>query len=53
MNCLVSGLSSGEGVIHAVRDEIRETKPVKEKGKYYITLRELSQDEGVGVPNVP
>jgi prepilin-type N-terminal cleavage/methylation domain-containing protein/prepilin-type processing-associated H-X9-DG protein len=26
---------------------------VKEKGKYYITLRELSQDEGVGVPNVP
>ncbi len=26
---------------------------VKEKGKYYIVLRELSQDEGVGVPNVP
>jgi prepilin-type N-terminal cleavage/methylation domain-containing protein/prepilin-type processing-associated H-X9-DG protein len=26
---------------------------VREKGKYYITLRELSQDEGVGVPNVP
>ena len=26
---------------------------VKEKGKYYITLREFSQDEGVGVPNVP
>ena len=26
---------------------------VKEKGKYYLILRELSQDEGVGVPNVP
>jgi prepilin-type N-terminal cleavage/methylation domain-containing protein/prepilin-type processing-associated H-X9-DG protein len=26
---------------------------VREKGKYYITLRELSQDEGVGVPNTP
>jgi len=26
---------------------------VREKGKYYITLRELSQDEGVGVPDVP
>jgi prepilin-type processing-associated H-X9-DG protein len=25
----------------------------KEKGKRYIVLRELSQDEGVGVPNVP
>ena len=25
---------------------------VKEKAKYYIILRELSQDEGVGVPNV-
>jgi prepilin-type N-terminal cleavage/methylation domain-containing protein len=26
---------------------------VREKGKYYMILRELSQDEGVGVPNVP
>lgn len=26
---------------------------VREKGKYYLTLRELSQDEGVGVANVP
>ena len=25
---------------------------VREKGKYYIILRELSQDEGVGTPNV-
>jgi prepilin-type N-terminal cleavage/methylation domain-containing protein/prepilin-type processing-associated H-X9-DG protein len=26
---------------------------VREKGKYYIILRELSQDEGIGVQNVP
>ena len=26
---------------------------VTEKGKYYMKLRELSQDEGIGVPNVP
>jgi prepilin-type N-terminal cleavage/methylation domain-containing protein/prepilin-type processing-associated H-X9-DG protein len=26
---------------------------VKEKGKYYLILREFSQDEGVGVPHVP
>src|SRR4051812_24132575 len=26
---------------------------VREKGKYYITLRELSQDEGIGTPDVP
>jgi prepilin-type N-terminal cleavage/methylation domain-containing protein/prepilin-type processing-associated H-X9-DG protein len=26
---------------------------VKEKGKYYLTLRELSQDEGFGIPSGP
>jgi prepilin-type N-terminal cleavage/methylation domain-containing protein/prepilin-type processing-associated H-X9-DG protein len=26
---------------------------VREKGKYYIVLRELSQDEGIGVQDVP
>jgi prepilin-type processing-associated H-X9-DG protein len=26
---------------------------VREKGKYYLTLREMSQDEGVGVKHVP
>jgi hypothetical protein len=28
-----SGLSTGEGLIHAVRDEITESMPIKEKGK--------------------
>lgn len=30
---IVSGLSSGEGLIWAVRDPIEQTKPVKEKGR--------------------
>ncbi len=32
-NCITSGLSSGEGLIWAVRDEIREQIPIKEKGR--------------------
>jgi hypothetical protein len=28
-----AGLSSGEGLIYAVRDEIQKTEPIKEKGK--------------------
>jgi hypothetical protein len=46
-NCFASGLSSGEGVIHAVRDEIRETKPVKEKGKYTGESVDVVTDTGV------
>lgn len=30
---ITSGLSTGEGLIHAVRDEVRESVPIKEKGK--------------------
>ena len=30
---ITSGLSTGEGLIHAVRDEIRESVPIKDKGK--------------------
>lgn len=30
---ILSGLSSGEGLIHAVRDEIKELVPIKEKGR--------------------
>ena len=28
-----SGLSSGEGVIHRIRNKIEETKPIREKGR--------------------
>jgi len=30
---ITSGLSTGEGLIHAVRDEIKESVPIKERGK--------------------
>jgi len=30
---ITSGLTSGEGLIHAVRDEIKELVPIKEKGR--------------------
>jgi hypothetical protein len=30
---VTSGLSTGEGLIHAVRDEIKESVPIKERGK--------------------
>jgi len=31
--CITSGISSGEGLIWAVRDEIRETRAITEKGR--------------------
>ena len=40
------GLSSGEGLIWAVRDEIRRREPIKEKGKT-IDFHEVISDEGV------
>jgi hypothetical protein len=33
-DCTTYGLSSGEGLIWAVRDPIEETKPIREKGRY-------------------
>ena len=33
-DCISNGLSSGEGLIWAVRDPIEETKPIREKGRY-------------------
>ncbi|MHB1865844.1 MAG: bifunctional DNA primase/polymerase [Candidatus Saccharimonadales bacterium] len=30
---ITSGLSTGEGLIHAVRDEIKESVPIKDRGK--------------------
>lgn len=32
-NCITSGLSSGEGLIWAVRDPIEKQEPIKEKGR--------------------
>lgn len=44
--CTASGLSSGEGVIWRVRDEIRKTEPVKEKGRI-IDYQEVVVDPGI------
>jgi len=41
------GLSSGEGVIHRIRDEINEEKPVKEKGRYTGQYDTVKVDPGI------
>jgi hypothetical protein len=33
-DCISNGLSSGEGLIWAVRDPIEETRPIREKGRH-------------------
>ncbi len=43
---MMSGLSSGEGLIWQVRDEIRRKDPVKEKGRV-VDYQEVVHDEGV------
>jgi hypothetical protein len=45
LNCLASGLSSGEGVIHAVRDEVRGFEKTG-KGKQ-IEYIEIVKDSGI------
>lgn len=43
---VVTGLSSGEGLIWAVRDPITKTEPVKEKG-HVVNYQEVIEDHGV------
>lgn len=43
---IVSGLSSGEGLIHAVRDEVYKREPIKERGRI-VSYQEVMVDEGV------
>lgn len=43
---VASGLSSGEGLIHHVRDAIEKEEPVKEKGRV-IEYQRVRVDEGV------
>ena len=42
---IMSGLSSGEGLIWAVRDEIRERVPIREKGRV-VDYEDLVTDKG-------
>ena len=46
-NRVAGGLSSGEGLIWAVRDPIEETKPVKVKGRYNGEYETVVADHGV------
>jgi hypothetical protein len=47
--CVQSGLSSGEGLIWAVRDPIEKQEPVREKARGpIISYRTLIEDPGVG-----
>ncbi len=45
-NCIMSGLSSGEGLIWAVRDPIEKREPVKSKGEI-VKYQTVIADEGV------
>ena len=44
--CVQSGLSSGEGLIWAVRDEIVKTEPIREKKKI-VSYQDLIVDQGI------
>lgn len=44
---LTGGLSSGEGLVWAVRDEIRRTEPVRDRGKPTGTFHEVCADPGI------
>lgn len=43
---IASGLSSGEGLIHEVRDPVEKQEPIKEKGKI-VGYQSVLADEGV------
>ena len=45
--CIASGLSSGEGVIWAVRDAITKTVPVREEGKFTGEHETVIADVGI------
>jgi len=44
---ILSGASSGEGLIWAVRDPVEKTQAVKEKGKYTGDYQTVIDDQGV------
>jgi hypothetical protein len=46
-NNIANGLSSGEGLIWAVRDPITETKPIREKGRHTGEYEKVIIDHGV------
>lgn len=45
--CITSGLSSGEGLIYAVRDPLKKKEQVRKNGKYTDEVQEVTADFGV------
>ena len=46
-NRIIGGLSSGEGLIWAVRDSISKTEPIKEKGRHKGDYQTIEVDPGI------
>lgn len=46
-NCIASGLSTGEGLIHRVRDPIIKSEPIRDKSKAIIEYQDVQVDPGV------
>jgi hypothetical protein len=46
-DCIAQGLSSGEGLIWTVRDQITETKPIRQKGRFTGEYETVVTDHGV------
>jgi hypothetical protein len=44
--CVTDGLSTGEGLIHAVRDPVYKKEPIKEKGRV-VDYQDVLADQGV------
>jgi hypothetical protein len=46
-NNVETGLSSGEGLVHRVRDQVTEVKQIKEKGRYIDEFQTVTVDPGI------
>jgi len=46
-SCNYSGLSTGEGLIWVIRDQIKKTVPIREKGKKIVGYEEEIVDPGI------
>jgi hypothetical protein len=44
--CIANGLSSGEGLKHAVRDKLEANEPIREKGRI-VSYQAVIKDQGV------
>jgi hypothetical protein len=47
VNCIAGGLSSGEGLIHAVRNPVTRHEAIREKGGHVTGYQDVETDAGV------